>query len=155
MGPRVESMAGLLDGYTAQGGSGSALSWLNMDVWWWLETICFCQSTKLPPPLCAVDKLVVVKRIKGGTLINEILWHQEVWWLPALECFSAISQIKFKKNRLSVFLPCMCVCVCLLFSSFPFVFVSRLVLFSFYPLVVPCSLTHTHTFKHIYTCAHA
>lgn len=51
--------------HTAQRESGSVLSWLNMGVWWWLETIFFCQSTKLQLSLCVIDELVEVKWIKG------------------------------------------------------------------------------------------
>lgn len=67
-GPRVESMQGLLDGHhehAPRRGSGSVLSWLNMGVWWWLQTICFCQSTKLQLSLSVIDELVEVKWIEG------------------------------------------------------------------------------------------
>lgn len=130
---------------TAQGGSGSILSWLNMDVWWWLKTICFCQSTKLQTSLSVIDELVGVNWIKGGTLINEMLWHWNIWWLPAMECFSVIGQIKFKKNLFSLFF--FPVCVFLLCShrrNFPF-FIFKVCVSTLLLLLVFFSLSHTLT----------
>lgn len=128
---------------SAHGGSGSVLSWLSMSVWWWLKVICFCQSTKLQTSLCVIDELVGVNWIKGGTLINEMLWHRDVQWLPALECLPAIGQIKFKKKNSSLCFPSLAVC-----SLLSLVELSICV--SLYPTLLilhpVCScLTHEHT----------